>query len=248
MIDELIEKYAELAVRVGVNLQAGQTLFVVGHPEHAELMRAVAEAGWQAGAGDVQLLYRDEYERRLHALYAPEELLDRTPGWLETAVLAAEGAALVNVLGDADPNLFADVDPQRAARAEPRRVREIITDQVSRQVVAWVVIVGPTEGWARDLFGDPDVERLWQELADVTGLGEPDPVASWRGRIAQLEARAAVLDEHAFTGPHFRGPGTDLSVGRCAAHAGRRSRRRPRGASATRPTSRAKRSSTRLIG
>jgi aminopeptidase len=188
VVDDLIATYAELAVRVGANVQDGQTLFVVGHPEHAALMRAVAEAGWKAGAGDVQFIYRDEYERRLHALYAPDDLLDRTPAWLETAILGAEGAALVNVLGDADPNLFADVDPQRAARAEPRRVRELITDQVSRQVVAWVVIAGPTEGWARDLFGEPDVERLWHELSAVAGLTEPDPVASWRERIAQLEA------------------------------------------------------------
>jgi aminopeptidase len=213
MIDELIGTYAELAVRVGANVQEGQTLFVVGHPEHAALMRAVAEAGWKAGAGDVQFLYRDEYERRLHALYAPEDLLDRTPAWLETALLAVEGAALVNVLGDADPNLLADVDPQRAARAEPRRIREIIQDQTSRQVVSWVVIAGPTEGWARDLFGEPDVERLWRELADVTRLSEPDPIAAWRVRIAELEARAAALDANAFDGLRFHGPGTDLRVG-----------------------------------
>jgi aminopeptidase len=213
VVDDLIATYAELAVRVGANVQDGQTLFVVGHPEHAALMRAVAEAGWKAGAGDVQFIYRDEYERRLHALYAPEELLDRTPAWLETALLGVEGAALVNVLGDADPNLLADVDPQRAARAEPRRIREIIQDQTSRQVVAWVVIAGPTEGWARDLFGEPDVDRLWRELADVARLSEPDPIAAWQQRLEQLQARAASLDRHAFDGLRFRGPGTDLQVG-----------------------------------
>jgi aminopeptidase len=213
VVDGLIEKYAELAVRVGVNLQAGQTLFVMGQPEHAGLMRAVAEAGWKTGAGDVQLVYRDEYERRLHALHAPEELLDRTTAWLETAALAIEGAGLVYVLGDADPNLFADVEPERAARAEPRRMREIVYDQTSRQVVAWVVIVGPTEGWARSLFGEPDVARLWRELADVALLSEPDPVLAWQRRIEELEARAVALDRSAFDALRFRGPGTGLSVG-----------------------------------
>jgi aminopeptidase len=195
MVDELSRRYAELAVRVGVNLQAGQTLFVMGQPEHASLMRTVAEAGWKAGAGDVQLVYRDDHERRLHALHAADELLDRTAAWLETAVLAMEGAGLVFVLGDADPDLFHDVDQARAARAEPRRVREIVHDQTSRHAVAWTIIVGPTADWARDVLGRPDPDLLWQELAAVAGLDEPDPLGA------------------AFDRLHFSGPGTDLTVG-----------------------------------
>jgi aminopeptidase len=213
MVDELARTYAELAVRVGVNLQAGQTLFVMGQPEHASLMRRVAEAGWEAGAGDVQLVYRDEYERRLHALHAPDELLDRTTAWLETAILSMEGAALVFVLGDADPDLFRDVDQARAARAEPRRVREIIHDQTSRHAIAWNIIVGPTEGWARDVLGRPDPELLWQEVATVARLDEPDPVAAWRERLAALDTRGAALHAAAFDRLHFTGPGTDLAVG-----------------------------------
>ena len=213
MVAELITKYAELAVRVGVNLQPGQTLFVVGQPEHAALMRAVAEAGWTAGAGDVQLVYRDDHERRLHALHAPEELLDRTPGWLETATLAMEGATLVFVLGDADPNLFRDVDERRAARAEPRRIREIIHDQTARRAVAWTIIVGPTAGWAADVLGRPDAELLWQEVADVARLDEPDPLTTWREHLERLQARASTLDAQAFDRLRFSGPGTDLTVG-----------------------------------
>jgi aminopeptidase len=213
MVDELSRRYAELAVRVGVNLQAGQTLFVMGQPEHASLMRTVAEAGWKAGAGDVQLVYRDDHERRLHALHAADELLDRTAAWLETAVLAMEGAGLVFVLGDADPDLFHDVDQARAARAEPRRVREIVHDQTSRHAVAWTIIVGPTADWARDVLGRPDPDLLWQELAAVAGLDEPDPLAAWRERLAALDARGAALDRAAFDRLHFSGPGTDLTVG-----------------------------------
>ena len=86
-----MERYAELAVRVGANLQPGQTLHLIGEPEHAALLRALAEAGWRAGAGDVQCLYRDDHVRRLHALHAPEDMLDRTPEWLATAARAEEG-------------------------------------------------------------------------------------------------------------------------------------------------------------
>ena len=98
-------RYADLAVRVGCNLAEGQKLVVFGEPEHAPLVRAVAEAGWRAGAGDVDCYYVDEHVRRLHAVHAAQEILDRTPPWLATARLGAEGAALVMTFGDADPEL-----------------------------------------------------------------------------------------------------------------------------------------------
>ncbi|HET9723588.1 MAG TPA: aminopeptidase [Actinomycetota bacterium] len=208
-----VSRYAELAVRVGVNLQEGQKLVAFGEPEHAPLLRAVAEAGWRAGAGDVDCFYVDDHIRRLHARHAPDALLDRTPPWLEAARLGAEGAALVVTLGDADPELFSDVDPSRAARAEPRRAREIARDLTSRLATAWTVIACPTEGWARSLFGQPDTDRLWAEIAAVTRLDEPDPIDAWRRHIATLHERCALLEERRLTALRFRGPDTDLRVG-----------------------------------
>jgi len=210
---DYLSRYAELAVKVGANVQPGQTLVVVGEPEHAALLRAVAEAGWEAGAGDVDCIYDDDHVRRLHAIHAPEELLDRTRGWLETAMLANEGVARVQMIGDADPDLFADVEPSRAARAEPRRRREIAIDLTSRLAIAWTIIACPTEGWARSLFGEPDTDRLWEEIAAVTRLDADDPIDAWREHIARLVERAAGLDERRFTHLRFRGPGTDLTVG-----------------------------------
>lgn len=208
-----VERYAELAVRVGANLQPGQTLHLIGEPEHATLLRALAEAGWRAGAGDVQCLYRDDHVRRLHALHAPEDMLDRTPEWLATAARAEEGAASILTLGDADPYLFADVAPARAARAEPRRFRELWRDLVSRQATAWTVIACPTEGWARSIFGEPDVDRLWAEIATVARLDDDDPVEAWRLHISRLRERASRLDGLGLATLRFRGPGTDLTVG-----------------------------------
>jgi len=200
-------------VRVGVNLQPGQLLLIRAEPEHAELVRAVAEAGWLAGAGDVQCVYGDEHVRRLHALHAPDDLLDRTPEWVEVAARSREGAAFVYILGDPDPGLFRDVDPDRAARAEPHRLREISVDLISRLASAWTVIACPTEGWAADLFGEPDVDRLWDEIAAVTRLDEDDPVQAWHGHMETLERRVALLAAHDFDAVRFHGPGTDLRVG-----------------------------------
>jgi aminopeptidase len=208
-----LDRYAEFAVKVGANVQPAQRLFVIGEPEHASLIRSVAEAGWRAGAGDVQVIYRDEHVRRLHAIHAPEELLDRTPEGLDIALQGLEGGALVYIIGDVDPALFRDVDPARAAKAEPLRLREISADLTARLATAWTIIVCPTEGWAAELFGEPDVERLWTEIEAVTRLDAPDPVAAWHEHLAMLRSRAEDLDRHGFDALRFRGPGTDLRVG-----------------------------------
>ena len=208
-----LARYAEFAVRVGANLQPGQRLFVSGEPEHAPLMRAVAEAGWLAGAGDVQVLYREEHIRRLHAIHAAEELLDRTPEGGDVALLGLEGGALVYLLGDVDPGLFRDVDPARAAKAEPLRMRKIAADLTARLATAWTIIACPTEGWAAEVFGEPDVERLWREIEAVARLDTADPVAAWRDHLAALQQRADTLDDRHFDALWFRGPGTELRVG-----------------------------------
>jgi aminopeptidase len=208
-----LERYAELAVVVGTGLRPGQRLVICAEPEHAPLVRAVAEAAWRAGAGDVDCYYVDDHLRRLHAIHAADEQLDRTPDWLVEAARSSEDAAFVYIVGDADPKLFHDVDPVRAARAEPLRLRKANRDLTLRLARAWTVIACPTEGWANEVLGTPDVERLWEEIAAVTRLDAADPVAAWREHIDALEARATALRSSGFDAVRFTGPGTELEVG-----------------------------------
>ena len=208
-----LERYAELAVVVGTGLRPGQRLVICGEPEHAPLVRAVAEAGWRAGASDVECIYVDDHLRRLHAIHAAEESLDRTPDWLEQAARSTEEAAFVYIVGDADPNLFHDVDPARAARAEPLRLRKVNRDLTLRLARAWTVVACPTAGWANEVLGTPDVDRLWQEIAAVARLDADDPVAAWSEHIGALETRAAALNAAEFDTVCFTGPGTELEIG-----------------------------------
>ena len=86
-------------------------------------------------------------------------------------------------------------------------------DAVNQRLVNWSIVAYPNEGWAQTVFGEPDVERLWEAVATATRLDEADPVEAWRQHIEKLERRAAILDEHRFDAIRFRGPGTDLTVG-----------------------------------
>jgi aminopeptidase len=211
--DERLARYAELAVRVGANVQDGQTVFLLTHVAHAPLARALAQAAYKAGARYVDVQYRDQHVRKAMIELGPDETLTYTPDWLKTLWHAAEGGALIATTGDPEPELMADLDGERVGRAQMKELTEIARAQMVARSVNWTGVAVPNDGWAEQVFGEPDVERLWEAVAFCTRLDEADPVAAWREHMARLEARAAKLTQLKFDSIHYGGPGTDFTVG-----------------------------------
>jgi aminopeptidase len=211
---ERIERYAELIVRVGANIQPGQTVFVDALVEHAPLARAVAEAAYGAKARLVDVNYRDNHVRRAFIRHVSDEDLTGTTPWLLARLEAAvEGGAIISISGDPEPDLLADVDQERLGRARPMKAVEVYVRALHENSHTWTIATFPTEGQARQMFGEPDVERLWAAVAHAVRLDEPDPVAAWHDHLQRLVARAHRLDELALDVVRFTGPGTDLTVG-----------------------------------
>ncbi|HEX6763368.1 MAG TPA: aminopeptidase [Gaiellaceae bacterium] len=209
-----LERYAELIVRVGANVQPGQTLFVIGVVEHAELARALARAGYEAGARYVDVRYGDQHVRRSMIENADDDVLTETPAWLVTQAKAmGEGQALVMIAGEPEPELLADLDQERVGRARPRAYLEALNAAQLARTVSWTIAAFPHEGWATQMFGEPDVERLWQAIAETVRLDEPDPVSAWREHDLRLQERGHQLDALGLDRVQFRGPGTDLTIG-----------------------------------
>ena len=213
--DTRLERYAELAVRVGANVAPGQLVEVYGLVEHAPLVRAIARASYEAGARYVDLLYTDNHIRRALIELAPEESLDHSAPWLLTRARAwsDEGGATIALTGDPEPDLLGDLDQDRVGRARPRELVSEYFRQANERLVNWTIVASPTEGWAETMFGEPDLERLWDTVAYTCRLDEDDPVAAWSEHIARLEARSARLNELRLDAVRFRGDGTDLTVG-----------------------------------
>jgi len=213
--NERLERYAQLAIEVGVNLQPGQDLIVQGLVEHAPLARQAVRAGYAAGARYVSVMYQDQHVVRARAELAPDEGLEWSPPWLVEMLEDAmrRHAAILTIVGDAEPDLMAGLDGARLARAVPVEVRKANMRAINQRLVAWSIVAYATEGWARTVFGEPDVERLWRAVERAVRLDEADPVASWRAHVERLQARAQTLDERRFDSIRFRGPGTDLVIG-----------------------------------
>jgi aminopeptidase len=210
-----IDRYAELAVRVGANVQPGQLVDVVARVEHAPVARAITREAYKAGATYVDVYYSDQHIRRALIEGAADDVLSWTPPWLleRAKQVGDERAAVVALTGDAEPNLLADLPGERVGKARMLELAEESNRQITEQLNNWTVIGVPNEGWAQQMFGEPDLDRLWGLVEYAVRLDEDDPVAAWRAHVARIGARARALDDLQIDEIHFKGPGTDLRVG-----------------------------------
>ena len=211
----LLRAYAQLVVRAGVNLDAGQELLIEAQIDHAPLVRAIAEEAYAAGARFVDVRYSDPYIRRALAMGGPDDSLGWTPPWLVSRLerAAQKGAAVVGISDSSYSDVFEGVDGQRLGAARMRDFERTWLRVVTAGEVAWSLIAFPTERWAREALGEPDVDRLWEAVAHALRLREDDPAAAWEARLDELDARATLMTERGFSAVRYRGPGTELEVG-----------------------------------
>jgi aminopeptidase len=214
--ENLLRRYADLVVRVGANVGKGQDVVISGYVEHAPFVRALTQAAYEAGARYVAARYADQYVKRELIVHGSDDLLEWSPPWEleQLEYFAGVGGAEIAVTGDPNPDVFADLDGVRVGKARPRELSQRSLEIVFKERrINWTIAAYPNERWAEKVFGEPDVERLWENVAKAVRLDEPDPVAAWRAHVDRLVARAAVLNERQLDALRFRGPGTDLTIG-----------------------------------
>jgi aminopeptidase len=213
--DERLDRFSDLVVRTGANVQPGQEVVLMYLVEHVPIARAVARAALAAGARRVLPYVIDLHLRKAAIELGPEDQLGVSPEYLMDWVRSWHDTrpAIIQLAGEAEPELFSGLDPLLVAKAEPSDLREVYLPLVTRRLVNWVIVPAPNEGWATVVLGEPDVERLWDAVATTMRLDEEDPVEAWRIHAANLQSRADALNEQGFDAVRFRGPGTDLVVG-----------------------------------
>jgi aminopeptidase len=209
-----IERYADLIVRVGANVQPGQTVYLAADVAHLEVARAIAEKAYEVGALRVIPEFRDDRVRLSALRHAPLEGLTTATDWEWARVRALDDASVASIVltGAAGPHLFDGLDPHRLAaipvELPDERVRAVLAGNL-----AWTMAAAPNPGWAAQVFGEPDVERLWETVSVVLRLDEPDVVAAWQTHRDLLMQRAAAIGALDLDAVHYRGDGTDLTVG-----------------------------------
>lgn len=215
---DYLRRLAELAVRFGANVQPGQIVGLSSEPGKEALTRAIAEVAYEEGALFVDLRVFDLHLKRARVRHADPDTLDFVPPWYGQQMLAygEHRCARIGLTGPVDPSVMDGVDLELLGRDTLPRVRES-NEVLNARTTNWCLIPCPTVEWARLVHPELDdaaaLERLWEEIAHVCRLNEPDPMAAWGTRLGRLTDLCRALDERELDSVRFEGPGTDLTVG-----------------------------------
>lgn len=214
-----LEQYAELAVKIAVNLQPGQSLWINAPIHQPELVRLISKQAYHAGAKHVQIEWQDEISTQIKYQLAPDEAFEEYPTWRAQAVqqFAENGGAFL-FIESGNPELLKGVDPKRisanakAAGTALAKWREYM----SANKMTWSIIGAPSEGWAKLVFPDLDpnaaIEALWEAIFKAVRVDRSSPVQAWHEHNDTLDAKRAYLNEKQYRKLHYRAPGTDLVV------------------------------------
>jgi aminopeptidase len=220
-----LDRLAEVAIKVGLQLQPGQDLVLSAPIAALPLVRRIAVHAYRAGAGVVTPLFSDEEITLARYRNARDESFDRAPGWLyEGMAKAFDGnAARLAIAGD-NPMLLAAEDPAKVSRANRANsmAYKPALEKITGFDINWNIVSFPSANWARQVFPDDSEDEAIKKLADAifaaSRVDVADPIGAWQAHNANLKARWSWLNGKNFHALHFKGPGTDLTVGLADGH------------------------------
>ncbi|WP_091134289.1 aminopeptidase [Microvirga guangxiensis] len=223
--DQLLDRLAEVAVRVGLGLKPGQEVVLTAPLEAVPLARRITEHAYKAGASLVTTFFSDEEATLMRYRHGRDEGFDTAASWLYEGMAAAyrNGAARLAIVGE-DPSLLAKEDADKVSRANRARSKAYMPalNLIAGFDINWSIVSAATPAWAKAVFpDDPEdvaVSKLWQAIFSASRVDTPDPIAAWEKHNAALQARTRMLNDKNYAALHFRGPGTDLRVGLADGH------------------------------
>ncbi len=222
----LLQKYAEVIVKIGLNLQKGQRLIIVNSRLRgvsliaAPLVREVVRAAYQAGARFVDVIWADEELLRIRLQNASHASLIEYPKWQIAAQMdmIEHGDALLTILAD-DPDLMSGFDSESVALLQKTHLENYkpVGTAISRDAVNWCLVAASGPAWAAKVFPklEPEEaeEKLWEAIFETTRVDQDDPIEAWENHIQDLTARSKYLHAKQYTALHYQAPGTDLTLG-----------------------------------
>lgn len=220
-----LDKLAEVAIKVGLQLQPGQDLVLTAPMAALPLVRRIVEHAYKAGAGLVQPIFADEEITLARYKYAANESFDRAPGWLYEGMAKAfsGNAARLAISGD-NPMMLAGQDPDKVSRANraTSMAYKPALEKITGFDINWNIVSYPNASWAKLVFPDDPEEVAVKKLADAifaaSRVDVEDPIGAWKAHNAKLKERWTWLNGNNFSALHYTGPGTDLTIGLADEH------------------------------
>lgn len=223
--DQLLDKYAALAVDTGVGVKPGDTVYLQVATDQRPLAHRIIETAYARGAAEVQVWWQDDFQKRQDMFHlADDRLKQQAP---QTKVMFdywLNHAAKRITVTSSDPDNLAGVDPARVAAYQSgfQKSYAALSAAISGNQIAWTIIGAASPKWAAKVFPDEDPEtatdKLWDAIFKTVRIYETDPEAAWAKHEARLREKADWLNAEQFDALHYQAPGTDLTVGLPTGH------------------------------
>ena len=219
IFNENLSKYAELAVKVGVNIQNNQYLYIAASTDSLELARLITKKAYEAGARQVFVDIADDQIGRTRYELAPEDSFDFFPEWKvkEREWLAEQGAAFISIVSQS-PDLLKGIDSKRIATFQKAAGTALnkYRQYVQSDKISWTVIASPSEAWAEKVFPnlpkEKQVDALWDAIFKATRSDLENPIEAWTKHNDTLHEKVHYLNAKKYAKLHYTAPGTDLTI------------------------------------
>lgn len=214
-----LEKYADLALTKGVNLQKGQGLIVNAPIEASDLARVIVAKAYGKGAKNVHVEWNDELVSYMKMKNAPLDVLKNYPKWKAEGLeaMVQDGYSLLTIYGP-DPDLMNDVDSERIAEANKASAQALSNyrDYVMNDKVSWSIIAFPQTSWAKKVFPNlPEkmaINKMWNQIFKISRVDQEDPLEAWNQHNENLRHAREFLNKKQYRKLHYKAPGTDLTI------------------------------------
>ena len=216
--EQMLQKYADVTVHVGLNLRKGQRLMVRALLDDAPFVRKVTESAYKAGARFVDVLWIDERLTRIRFEHADPESITEVPDWTYARNLEyyQRGDAILGI-SSSDPDLLNGINPDLIAKNRKAIAEKYEPLRKYDNDFNWCVVSTASPSWAKKIFPDMPVEqaqsKLWDAIFSACRIDVSDPVLAWKNHVDKLAKYKDHLNAKRYSALHYKAPGTDLTIG-----------------------------------
>ena len=223
--NKAIEKYAELLVKVGINVQPKEGLIVVSNQWGLPLAREVMKKAYAAGAKHVEYMMGDDEMAIARYQNAKDYVFENYPEWkVDLMIKLYEDNYHHLFIIAPDPELLKQIpsekvaiDQKTASAAMSPATKFRMTGQTK-----WCIAAVPSEAWAKSVYPekstDEAIDGLWGKILDATRVSLDNPVEAWQEHDKMLKKYKNFLNEKQFDKLVLTAPGTELEIGLADEH------------------------------
>ncbi len=216
---KMLEKYSELILKKGINIQPGQNVILRTNTNAMDLNRIIVKKAYELGAFNVYTDILDDEISRLHLAMAPDESLEKfytykIDGFTK---MLKENAAVITIICP-NPDLYKDISPVRLGsfnKAMSLASKEFGT-VISNSESSWTIAAVVSDEWAKKVYPDLELqlakEKLWEKVYEATRVNLDDPIDAWNKHSSLLSEKCKALNDYNFKYLHYNSLTCDLKI------------------------------------